>query len=517
MKKIIGFLTAAVLALSVILPSAYAAQPPAVHVAVDNEVVLFPDAQPFVDAGGNVLVPLFFTGQMLGASVKWNEKDNSVTIEYSSDTILITMPLNSDIATSVTLNNEIVSTDTAPFIKDDRTYVSLKFLSDLMHCGTSWDGRTHTAFVTSPGYTGISSASDNQDVTTSEVLNIESFDGCTLTGKLDLPAGVSDVSTLVIFVPGTGPNTFDNHRLIGDIEFNYYDLFAQELGSRQLAFLRYNTRGVSSGDEPPMYNTVDMEQYKTYTPENQARDIEIMITELKKNERLRDAKVVLLGWSEGTIIAPLVAERGNADISALMLAGYCNDTMMDIIEWQLSGESSMIFYCRYFDSDMDGAISNAEFDADPYGVSVALEGEKFVQLDVDENGILTSEDFGLLLAERKKQVLDAISQRDGEWIWNNYFEVTMEWLDGHAQLEANKDRLLKLDIPVNIFHGVYDQNVPLQGVYDIYDLCREYGKTNLKAFVFDQHDHDLNYFLYPYNDVISEGLTRIFDECAKVK
>ena len=39
----------------------------------------------------------------------------------------------------------------------------------------------------------------------------------------------------------------------------------------------------------------------------------------------------------------------------------------------------------------------------------------------------------------------------------------------------------------------------------------------MKVFVFDQHDHDLNYLIYPFNNVISDGLTRIFDECAKVK
>ncbi len=516
MKKITGFLTAVALMLSVLSFNAFAASSTAVHVTADNEVVSFPDAQPLIDSNGNALVPLYFIAQKTGATVEWNGSENSVTVKRQSDTIVIKFTASGD-SSSVTLNNETVSTDIAPFINEDRTYVSLKFLSDLLHCKTTWNSGIKTALVTSPGYSGGSAASSSEVVTTSEVIKLKSFDDYELTGKLDMPKGAQEVPTLVVFVPGTGPNTYDNHRLIGKIEFNYYDLFAQELGSRGVAFFRYNTRGVEAGSEAPTYAKVNKEEYKKYTPENQAKDIEAMITGLKKDSRLKNAKVVLLGWSEGTIIAPLVAERRNVDISSLMLSGYCNEKMLDIVEWQLSGDSSMILYCQYFDTNLDGAVTKQEFEADPYGVKNSLGGVKFEQLDVNCDSNLTSSDFAVLLTERKKQVLDAISKKDDEWIWKNYYEVTSAWFDGHAKLDANKDRLLKLDIPVNIFHGVYDQNVPVQGAYAIFDSCKASGKTNLKAFVFDQHDHDLNYLEYPYLSKISEGLTRIFNECAKVK
>ncbi len=146
-----------------------------------------------------------------------------------------------------------------------------------------------------------------------------------------------------------------------------------------------------------------------------------------------------------------------------------------------------------------------------------LGGATFEQLDLDKDQKLTGSDFAILLADHKNKVLDAISKGDDEWIWNNYFQITSEWLSGHAKLEANQDTLLKLTMPVYIFHGVYDQNVPLQGVYDVYEAYREKNKTNLKAFVFDKHDHDMNYMQYIYSNAISEGLTKIFDECAKVK
>lgn len=516
-KLCITFITA-VFMLFALSTSANAAKQPVIHIALNNEILLYPqDAQPYIDTKGNVFVPLFVTGEKLGASVVWGGKSDSINMKYGSDTIKITWS-KSDKDAIVKLNNRAVNIALSPIKKNKSAYVPLEFFSTLLHCQTTWDNRVYTAFVTSPQNSKNGEAPSDATVTTSEILKIKSFDGYTLTGKLDLPVNATDVSTLVIFVPGTGPNTYDNHRLIGDKEFNYYDLFAQELGKRQVGFFRYNTRGVEMGTQPPMYDTIDKKEYRKYTPENQAKDIEIMITELKKNEALKNTKVVLLGWSEGTIIAPLVAERNKVEISSLMLSGYCNVKMQDIIEWQLSGGSSMIFYCRYFDTNFDGVISKKEYLSDPYGVVNSVLGNaKFEQLDVNTDKKLTSTDFAVMLADHKNKVLDAISMGDDEWLWNNYFQITSEWLSGHAALEANKDRLLKLTIPVNIFHGVYDQNVPLQGVYDIYEACKRLNKTNIKAFVFDQHDHDLNYIQYPLDNSISEGLERIFDECAKVK
>lgn len=516
-KLFITFITF-VFMMSTLSATTFAAKRPIIHVALNNEILPYPqDAQPYIDTKGNVFIPLFVTGEKLGASVKWGKNSDLISMKYGSDTVKISWSKSGKKAT-VKLNKKSVKTAVAPVKKNKSVYVPLKFFSTILHCQTTWDNRVYTAFVSSPQKAENSEAPGEANVTTSEILKINSFDGYTLTGKLDLPVNATEVSTLVIFVPGTGPNTYDNHRLISGKEFNYYDLFAQELGKRQVGFFRYNTRGVDIGTEPPMYDTIDKKEYRKYTPENQAKDIEIMITELKKKEALKNAKVVLLGWSEGTIIAPLVAERNNVEISSLMLSGYCNVKMKDIIEWQLSGDSSMIFYCRYFDTNFDGVISQKEFLADPNKlVDSTLGGVKFEQLDTNGDKKLTSSDFAAILADQRNKVLDSIAKGDDEWLWNNYFQITSEWLSGHAELEANKDKLLKLTIPVNIFHGVYDQNVPLQGTYDIYEACRGKNMTNVKAFVFNQHDHDMNYLEYPFYNKISEGLTRIFDECAKVK
>lgn len=79
------------------------------------------------------------------------------------------------------------------------------------------------------------------------LLTIEAHDGYALTGKLDLPAG-EDVRRVVVFVNGSGPNTYDNRRQMGETEFNYYDLFAEHLTQAGVAFFRYSTRGCTPGE-----------------------------------------------------------------------------------------------------------------------------------------------------------------------------------------------------------------------------------------------------------------------------
>lgn len=345
----------------------------------------------------------------------------------------------------------------------------------------------------------------------SEIVKVETFDGVELVGKLDLPKEPHLVSSIVVFVPGSGPCTYDNHRKVGNKEFNYFDLFAKEFTSRGIGFFRYNSRGTRIGDSPPWYDKVDRTIFATSIPSNRVQDIEAIIIDLKKTKRLREAKVFLLGWSDGSIIASMVAERGKVDIDALLLAGYVNDNLYDIIQWQLTGGSSMVFYKAHFDTNQDEKVSNIEYKADPHKVvSSVLQGAKFNQLDKNGDGVLTSNDFAVLLKGRLSQVMKAIENGDDDWIWNNYFRITSPWLKEHFKLEPNKDRLLKLELPIYIFHGEWDGSVPVEGAIEIREKFDTLSKANLKVHIFRAHDHDLNFMHWPLRGHISEGLTAIF-------
>ena len=356
----------------------------------------------------------------------------------------------------------------------------------------------------------------------SEIIDVESFDGYTFKGRLTMPEGTRDVSKLVIFVNGSGPNTYINRRP----GFDYFDFYAYEFSDRGIAFFSYNTRGVEIGSEPPMYNEINYDEYQTYLPLNTVEDIYHMISTLKGNERLKNCRVYLLGWSEGAIIAPLAAEKYPDLIDGLFLAGYPNQNMKDILIWQNTGGSSMAWYRGHFETDEKGRISKESYEADPNNmIESMLQNTPFEGIDANNDGFITEEDFAAVWKEAvgysAEDVLSAIENRDDEWLRENYgggyIPLTSGWFAQHFRLRSNMEVLPGLDLPIYIFHGTLDQNVDVREVNKIYEKFKEAGKTNLTVNIFEKHNHDLNYEEIIQNGEIPEGIKAIFDAVEGMK
>lgn len=346
-----------------------------------------------------------------------------------------------------------------------------------------------------------------------EILTIQSRDGHRLTGKLDLPADMP-VEKLVVFVNGSGPNTYDNKRDKGDGTcFNFYDLFASELTDRKIGFFRYNTRGCSDGDQPPFYCTVDPDEYRTYYPETCSCDLEDWILHLQGDQRINGAGILLFGWSEGTMIAPMTALRGNVSIDALLLAGYTNKTIEEVLDWQQHGNGDLIFYRQYFDQNSDGIITREEFEADPNGVRQAL-SLSFDELDLNGDGLLTLEDFALSKEQSRRDIFHAIDTWDDDWLREHYpVLLTSKWFHEHKKLPPNRETLPKLTLPIHIFQGVMDSNTPVEDTYDIRDTFAKLGKDNLTVHIYPGANHNLNYEQWLFGGGMPQGLLDIFSVC----
>lgn len=342
----------------------------------------------------------------------------------------------------------------------------------------------------------------------SEVKTINLNDGEEITVRLCSPD--NEIKTIVFCIPGTGPSTYLTKRST----FNYCDELANGFCEQGLAFLTYNRRGCQDGKTPPFFVDVDSVKYAQYTPLQEAEDVECMINFILRDKRFNDKKVILYGISEGTIIASLVAERRNVRIDAILLHGYAHDNMFDIIQWQNEGNGVMIIANSIFDRNEDKAISKEEFENKEEKVSsyrsFLFQNMPFDSLDIVKNNLIDIQDIKKMRAPFHNELIRRVSNNDWIWIRNNYFNVTPQWFKKHFELEPNKTRLLRVDIPIHIFHGTEDANVPVESIYDLqarFDVC---NKTNLTIHIFEKHNHDLNFQYWLTKKEWSEGFKQIF-------
>lgn len=80
------------------------------------------------------MVPMRDLFEMLGATISWDEKTQTVTAKRK--TKQITLTLNSDTAL---INNKPVKLDSAPYIDEGKTMIPLRFASEALDINVGWD------------------------------------------------------------------------------------------------------------------------------------------------------------------------------------------------------------------------------------------------------------------------------------------------------------------------------------------------------------------------------------------
>jgi len=116
-----------------------------VKVTFDGNEIFFPDAKPFIDERDRVLVPIRFVSEALGALVDWENETRTVVIKQNNDEIRYTVyqPM-------AYLNGEMMVMDTYGILKDSRTMVPIRFISELLGCTVVWNEKSSTVVITSP-------------------------------------------------------------------------------------------------------------------------------------------------------------------------------------------------------------------------------------------------------------------------------------------------------------------------------------------------------------------------------
>lgn len=148
-NRFISIITVLMLLLS--FPAYAEGLPAAVSVTIDGQPVMFPDAQPYI-VNGRTMIPIRFISENMGGKVSWEQSTKTVTLKQGSITIVLEIGKTSAaVVDSSTSKRETKLFDAAPVIKDSRTFVPLRFVSETMDCGVSWDNNTKTVAIRTDG------------------------------------------------------------------------------------------------------------------------------------------------------------------------------------------------------------------------------------------------------------------------------------------------------------------------------------------------------------------------------
>ncbi|MBQ3031487.1 MAG: copper amine oxidase N-terminal domain-containing protein, partial [Anaerotignum sp.] len=99
------------------------------------------DVAPIIKADRTFL-PIRLIAETLGATVTWNEAEQSVTIVKDDTTIVIYIG-----QAFALVNGEPVQLDAPAFIQNDRTYLPVRFIAENLGATVTWDGTANTVTI----------------------------------------------------------------------------------------------------------------------------------------------------------------------------------------------------------------------------------------------------------------------------------------------------------------------------------------------------------------------------------
>ncbi len=137
----IGMMVTALLA--VVETQAY---DPIVRIVVNGEPVSSSDAKAFTDKNSRTMIPIRFVSEQLGAKVDWNKQTQEVSVSQSDKVIKLKIGEK-----QVNLNGTAKQLDTAAIVKEGKTYVPLRFVSEALGAKVQWDPKGRTAYINNNG------------------------------------------------------------------------------------------------------------------------------------------------------------------------------------------------------------------------------------------------------------------------------------------------------------------------------------------------------------------------------
>ena len=149
-KKIFSFIGTAfcsALMVSALSSTAFAAND--ISVKVDDKAVQFTDVKPIIE-NSRTFVPFRAIFEQMDAEVSWNGETNTITAVRDDTTVKFIIG-RQDVTITENGESQTRIIDVAPFIRDNRTYVPIRFASEALGACVDWVNDTRTVLIVDVG------------------------------------------------------------------------------------------------------------------------------------------------------------------------------------------------------------------------------------------------------------------------------------------------------------------------------------------------------------------------------
>jgi hypothetical protein len=130
-----------------------------VSVIVNGNIVLFPDAKPFI-AENRTHVPTRFIAEYLGASAQWDNATTSVTILKNPELMTKRIIKYKVGERKIYINNDEKSLDTDIYIKQNRTYAPVRIIAETLGAIVKWDEGRRAVIINTAISDDVSAGTD---------------------------------------------------------------------------------------------------------------------------------------------------------------------------------------------------------------------------------------------------------------------------------------------------------------------------------------------------------------------
>ncbi|MCM3126392.1 MULTISPECIES: NlpC/P60 family protein [unclassified Paenibacillus] len=139
-----------------------------VNIQVNSNLIDFPDAEPFLDQNYSTQVPVRMLADEMNYTIKVFKSGKETVVKLSKGGTTIRIQTNQ---TTAVVNSSKVSLGTQVFIRNDRTYVPIRFVSEAMGYDVTWKKDLMLAMISTTGKTYSPALVPNDHVKGTSIVN----------------------------------------------------------------------------------------------------------------------------------------------------------------------------------------------------------------------------------------------------------------------------------------------------------------------------------------------------------